>query len=300
MAPIKFKCKNPACHEWTEEAEPAIAIELLKLHTSQVHGVASKPDKPRRPELHMTGDAVEDTDWERFVFQYEQYKKLAGINSDASSHLLACLSTEVYNVLFATYGRTLTDQTELQLQVNIRRLVVRQRNSMANVMSVLRMTQDSDQAVLNVIAQLKAAARLCDFKTKCECGKEVDFADILVLYKLVAGVSDMELQEEMMIKPDLTLAEAEKMAVLKESAKFSQAAMSGESTSTIRSSYKQLKAGADDIPKRCSACGASKNHLFEDRESIVQLGSQHAPAASPTTTNDCVGGKACPGPPEPQ
>jgi hypothetical protein len=44
MAPVKFKCKNPACQEWTEEAEPYIAIELIKLHTSQVHGVASKPE----------------------------------------------------------------------------------------------------------------------------------------------------------------------------------------------------------------------------------------------------------------
>jgi hypothetical protein len=133
---------------------------------------------------------------------------MAGISSEASSHLLACLSTEVYNVLFATYGRTLTDQTELQLQVNIRHLVVRQRNSMAAVMSVLRMTQDSDQLILNFIAQLKAAARLCDFKTKCECGKDVDFTDILVLYKLLAGMFDIELQEEILIKSDLTLTEA--------------------------------------------------------------------------------------------
>jgi hypothetical protein len=50
-------------------AEPAIAIELLKLHTSQVPGMASKPDKPKRPELLMTGDTVEETDWERFAFQ---------------------------------------------------------------------------------------------------------------------------------------------------------------------------------------------------------------------------------------
>jgi hypothetical protein len=59
----------------------------------------------------------------------------------------SCLSTEVYNVLFAMYGRTITDQTELQLQVNIRRLAVMKRNTvaLAAVMSVLRMTQDSDQ-----------------------------------------------------------------------------------------------------------------------------------------------------------
>jgi hypothetical protein len=69
--------------------------------------------------------------------------------NNTKSWRAGCLSTEVYNVLFATYGRTLTDKTELQFQVNIRHLVVRQRNSMAAVMSVLRMTQDSDQPVLN-------------------------------------------------------------------------------------------------------------------------------------------------------
>ena len=41
------------------------------------------------------------------------------------------------------------------------------------------------------------------------------------------GVSDMELQEELLTKADLTLATAEKLAVAKESAKFSQAAMTG-------------------------------------------------------------------------
>jgi hypothetical protein len=35
----------------------------------------------------MTGDAVEDTDWERVVFQYV----LAGMSSDTSSHFLASL-----------------------------------------------------------------------------------------------------------------------------------------------------------------------------------------------------------------
>ena len=51
-----------------EEAEPPIAIELLKLHDSQVHDLASKP------VLTMTDDAVEDTDWEQF--KLEQNKNL--------------------------------------------------------------------------------------------------------------------------------------------------------------------------------------------------------------------------------
>ena len=73
------------------------------------------------------------------------------------------------------------------------------------------MYQASDQAILNFIAQLKAAARLCNFRAKCECKKEVDSTDTLVLYKLVAGVADDELQKDLLNKADITLAEAEKM-----------------------------------------------------------------------------------------
>ena len=124
MAPVRFKCQNPACEEETKLSELDIAIRLLELHTSQVHGVASKPDKLKRTELFMMGGAVKDTDWERFIFQYDQYKKLAGVLADALCHLLVCLSTEVYNMLFATYGRGITDQTETQLKVNIKHLVV--------------------------------------------------------------------------------------------------------------------------------------------------------------------------------
>jgi hypothetical protein len=255
MAPVKLKCEVPGCDKETLEVETDVAIKQLQLHHTQFHSLTRKPDKPKLPKLNMSGGAVEDTDYDRFVFQFEQYKQLAGIASNAQ---------EIYHILYNTYGRALTNQLEAQHLVNIRRLVVRQRNTMAAVMSFLKMTQDSDQAILNFIAQLKAAARLCDFKTKCECGNDVDFTDILVLYKIVAGVSDMELQEDLLTKADLTLTKAEKMAVAKESARFSQASMSGDSHLTIRSTSKQLKSG--DNPKSCKFCGASKPHKDRKKE----------------------------------
>ena len=116
----------------------------------------------------------------------------------------------------------------------------------ASIMAVLRMSPDSDQAILNYIAQLRAAARQCDFKLKCPCGKDNDFTESIILYKLVAGVSDMELQEELLKKADLTLAVAEKLAVAKESAKFSQAAMPGEGVSGLKSSYQRSKSDSKD------------------------------------------------------
>ena len=147
--------------------------------------------------------------------------------------MLECLGTEVMAILYNTYGAAITDQrrgTAAALITNIRRLVVKQRNTMATVMQVLRMYQyqDSDQAVLNFIAQLKAAARLCQFTAQCECSKAVEFTDMIVLYKLVAGIVDEELQKELLTKADRTLAEAEKMAVAAESAKDSMVSIHSE------------------------------------------------------------------------
>ena len=199
----------------------------------------------------MTGDAVEAQDWEQFVFKYEQYKTLAGVTKDSSSHLLECLSSEFYSVL-----RAISSHSELDLLQNIKRLVVRQRNTMVSIKAVLNMSQDSDQAILNYIAQLKAAARQCDFQLRCSCGKN-NSLDSIILYKLVAGVCDTELQEELLTKDNLTLAVAEKMAVAKESAKNSQAAMSGEGISGLKSTYKKTKKKSDPN-KVCPYCGGVK------------------------------------------
>ena len=135
---------------------------------------------------------------------------------------------------------------EADLTSNLKRLVVRKCNALASTMKVLKMHQDSDQPVLNYIAQLKAAARHCNFKVKCKCTtivkyKCIDFTDHMVLYMLVAGVNDMELQEELLTEVDLTLELAEKKAVAKESAKYSQAAISGEDPSRFKSTYKSTE-----------------------------------------------------------
>ena len=90
---VTLKCERPGCDKKVEEADKTIALEL---HDVQAHSIGNKSEKPRRPELAMSGDAVEDTEWEQFVFRYEQYKTLAGVIKDSSSHLLECLSSEVY------------------------------------------------------------------------------------------------------------------------------------------------------------------------------------------------------------
>ena len=57
----------------------------------------------------------------------------------------------------------------------------------------------------------------------------------------MAGVSKMELKEELLTKANPILTMAEKLAVAKKSAKFSQAAMSKEGVSCLKSSHQRNK-----------------------------------------------------------
>ena len=81
---------------------------------------------------------------------------------------------------------------------------MRKCKTMPYVMAVPKMFKDSNHLVLNFIAKVKVAARLCDFNTE---GKDVDFTDIM---DLVAKSSNMELQEDLLNKNDLMTMEAEK------------------------------------------------------------------------------------------
>ena len=78
MAPINWKCLTPGCNYKTEVMEASEAIEFLKLHTSQKHGVTTKPEKPTKPILEMSANTIDLLDWDSFLHKFDVYKKLSG------------------------------------------------------------------------------------------------------------------------------------------------------------------------------------------------------------------------------
>ena len=113
-------------------------------------------------------------------------------------------------MLFDTYGETGNDMTEKDLLEHLEHLIMRKRNKLASVIELLAAKQDASQKILAFLAQLKSKGRHCQLYKKCECGKEVDYTEEVVLFRLVAGVSDLELQEDLLKIEDLNLQEAEK------------------------------------------------------------------------------------------
>ena len=113
MEAIEYECPAHGCDYKTDKLEASVAVEFLKLHVSQNHGVASKPEKPRKPSLKMVGNSVDTLEWDTFLHQFAVYKKLSGVSGDAGSHLLDCLSKEVYAVLFSAYGADICQNLKL-------------------------------------------------------------------------------------------------------------------------------------------------------------------------------------------
>ena len=274
MAEKQWKCFRAGCPYMTELMDAATGIEYLKLHSSEVHGVASKPEKPKKPVLDMAGSCVDSLDWEAFCHKFKVYKNLAGLSGDAASHLLDCLSKEVYAVLFSTYGQGLSNHDEKTLTENIQRLVVRKKNRILSVMELLSLKQDSDERLVSFISRLKAKARQCQLSTPCVCGKSVDYTDQITLYMLVAGISDLEIQEDLLAVDTLTLEDAEKKAISKEAAKYSQSEMAGDKMQRIQSSYKKSKSGKNQVDSKCKYCGKGKH---ESRESECKAFNETCP-----------------------
>lgn len=231
----ELKCPAPSCTYVTDDLEVSSAVEVLKLHVSLSHGNTCKPEKPKRPSLEMSGEVVENGAWQAFKHQFATYKSLANISGQAVNHLLECLAPEVYKVLFDTYGEALSQMSEESLLDNLEHLIVQKRNKLVTVMDMMAIKQDSSQKFLQFLAQVKAKARLCSFSKKCSCGENVDYTEDMVLCRLVSGIHDQELQEDLLKVENLTLKKAEKLAVAKESAKCSQADISSEHASHVKS-----------------------------------------------------------------
>ena len=83
---------------------------------------------------------------------------------------------------------------------------------------------------------------------------------------LVAGVSDTEIQQDLLTKEDLTLDIAEKRAIAKESAKFSQAGLTDERLHHVKSTYARSKSGSQSDNNKDKKCTSTIFAISKDFE----------------------------------
>lgn len=240
---MELDCPAPDCTFTTPAMTPELAMKMLELHRDTNHrtGGGRRADKPKRPLLELTGDSVDETGWALFKHEWIRYKTLAELTNNLSAHLQDCLSSEINRILFSTHGQDLLTQSETTMLANVKQLVVRARNPLVSTVELLRLRQSHEQPVQTFLAEVRSTARQCKFKVKCNCDNDVDYTDQMVLHQLLVGLSDEEVQEDLLALEDLTLTKAEKFVMDREAAKRSQGSINQGLAARISSSYKKSK-----------------------------------------------------------
>ena len=272
MEKVMLPCTmGDTCDYVTPELGVEYAMQLLDKHLLGVHeqgpaetkGTAAAPVKTGkiiRPRLELKDSYVEEERFDFFEHRWSEYKVIAGVKENLKQELALCLSDEAAQLVYGRYGHEgYTALTEEQLLAAIREMVVRTRNKLVTRHKLRKMVQSHDQPVQTFLSNLKATARMCEYKVKCEdemCGKLVDFTDQMVMEQLTVGLADEDTQRKLFTKPDVTLAEAEKLVIAEEIGKLSQE--DSRSVAGI-SQYKRDQRDAVTPSKRCKWCGEASH-----------------------------------------
>ena len=110
----------------------------------------------------------------------------------------------------------MTEMPEKSLLEAISKCCVTKQTLQARMSDLLRIKQDPGQTVQAFLANLKLKARQCEMKIKqkVQCSKtgcdqeteqEVDYGNVIIKNLFIVGLTDMELQQDLMVEEDLTL-----------------------------------------------------------------------------------------------
>ena len=88
---------------------------------------------------------------------------------DKVVQLLVCCDDQLKKDLTRFTGGGLTDKSEAEVLEAIKRLAVRQENTMVARATLHNMRQDSDKTVISFGARLRGQASVCKFVMICPC-----------------------------------------------------------------------------------------------------------------------------------
>ena len=174
-----------------------------------------KPEKFPRPFIDQ--DSTLET-WSEFLSSWEQYKdeyQLSG--TSLTRQLYACCSTDLKTSLSRTSAGNHFTFTEARMLDVIKQLAVKFQNPAVNVQEFLCMSQQVDEGVRHYLSRLRGVASRCNFEVACTCGKTVSYSDQVTRFKLIAGLYDTDIKEDILSVEDKTLDETVKLIENKES-----------------------------------------------------------------------------------
>ena len=252
-------CPIPGCDYVTEDLDATIVAALITAH-SAVHSTsnAARVEKVKRPTVTAAGTSEE---WAYFLSRWSDYADATKVTGkDKVVQLLECCDDPLRKDLTRAAGGSLTNKPVEDVLAAIRKLAVREENTMVARVSLHNMRQDRDETIRSFGARLRGQADICKFLIKCPgCEVDVNYTDEIMRDVLTRGVADPEIQLDLLgdTSQDMTLEDTFKFIEAKESGKRSASTLLDSKSMNAASSYRRGKNAnaAQKTDPCCSYCG---------------------------------------------
>ena len=271
---MRLSCPAGApCAYVTEEVELQTAMALLAMHKEIAHPATApaqrqnscKPEKFPRPSINVD---TTDEAWQDFYTAWLQYKDEYNLTGLAiTRQLYACCSTELATSLSRTTGGAHFTLSESQLLEQMKGLAVRYQNPAVHVQEFLCMSQQCDEGIRHYLSRLKGVAARCEFNVTCTCGVTNSFSESITRFKLIAGLDDKDIKEDILSMQTKDLEETVKCIENKESGKVARKKVGVEAKVSVVRTEEDTNTPSPKGGRRCKNCNRSGHGSHpKDRE----------------------------------
>ena len=154
-------CPIPGCDYKTPDLDAAIVAALLTAHSAIHTSGQAMVEKVKRPTIAAAGTSEE---WAYFKSQWSDYADATKITGkDKVVQLLECCDEPLRMDLTRAAGGSLTNKTEDEVLSSMKKLAVREENTMVARVTLHNMRQDRDETVRSFRARLPGQADICKF-----------------------------------------------------------------------------------------------------------------------------------------
>ena len=259
------QCPIPECCYTTPDLDASIVAALLTTH-STIHAsgsaAAAKVEKVKRPTIAAAGTSE---DWAYFTSRWSDYVAATKIvGKDRVVQLLECCDEPLRKDLTRSAGGSLTSKSEEAVLAAIKKLAVREENTMVARVALHNMRQDRDETVRSFGARLRGQAGICKFIVNCpNCSADVNYTDEILRDALGRGIADPEIQLDLLghKNQDMSLEDIFQFIEAKEAGKRSASSLLDSHTvNSASSSYRKTKqTNMREKQESCAYCG-KKGH----------------------------------------
>ena len=175
---VIVRCSVSSC-----DFQQALAMAMLQNHglahqatQATIAGPEPTPNvRPSSLELPRIDVSVSTEDWNVFVRPWNVFRTGSGINeATAAAQLFQCADPQLGDNILKTNPNATTDNLEQVLET-MRSLAVIPVATGVLRTKLLQLRQERDEPFRSFAARVKGKAEKCEFSSKCEFGKNVDY-----------------------------------------------------------------------------------------------------------------------------